>query len=156
MSGSVNRMGSQLQPELGYMHPPFLKYATKVKLSTGAGLLVLVRNGTSKLFNLDSVWVTLEYGLFFLNCYEWCKFPFTQWSVDIILSKEPVIYFFHTRELYSVRGYMHPPFLKYATKVKLSTGAQSESKLINGVAGKTTGHVILIWKCWHVRRSWKL
>jgi hypothetical protein len=47
--------------------------------------------------------VTLEYGLFFLNCYEWCKFPFTQWSVDIILSKEPVIYFFHTRELYSVR-----------------------------------------------------
>jgi hypothetical protein len=23
---------------------------------------------------------------------------------------------------------------------------QSESKLINGVAGKTTGHVILIWK----------
>jgi hypothetical protein len=33
---------------------------------------------------------------------------------------------------------------------------QSESKLINGVAGKTTGHVILIWKRWHVRRSWKL
>jgi hypothetical protein len=41
------------------------------------------QNGRSKLFNLDSVWVTLEYGLFFLNCYEWCKFPFTQWSVDI-------------------------------------------------------------------------
>jgi hypothetical protein len=39
---SVNRVGSQLQAELGYMHPPFLKYATKVKLSTGAGLLVLV------------------------------------------------------------------------------------------------------------------
>jgi hypothetical protein len=55
------------------------------------------------LFNLDFVWVTLEYGLIFLNCYEWCKFPFTQWSVDIILSKEPVFYFFHTRELYSVR-----------------------------------------------------
>ena len=52
------------------------------------------QNGRSKFFNLDSVWVTLEYGLFFLNCYEWCKFPFTQWSVDIILSKEPVIYFF--------------------------------------------------------------
>ena len=61
------------------------------------------QNGRSKLFNLDSVWVTLEYGLFFLNCYEWCKFPFTQWSVDIILSKEPVFYFFHTQELYSVR-----------------------------------------------------
>ena len=61
------------------------------------------QNGRSKLFNFDSVWVTLEYGLFFLNCYEWCKFPFTQWSVDIILSKEPVFYFFHTRELYSVR-----------------------------------------------------
>ena len=61
------------------------------------------QNGRSKLFNLDSVWVTLEYGLFFLNCYAWCKFPFTQWSVDIILSKEPVSYFFHTRELYSVR-----------------------------------------------------
>jgi hypothetical protein len=30
---------------------------------------------------------------------------------------------------------------------------QSESKLINGVAGKTTGHVILIWKCWHFRRG---
>jgi hypothetical protein len=37
-----NRVGSQLQPELGYMHPPFLKYATKVKLSTNAGLLVRV------------------------------------------------------------------------------------------------------------------
>ena len=36
-----------------------------------------------------------------------------------------------------------------------SRGYQSESKLINGVAGKTTGHVILIWKCWHFRRSWK-
>ena len=52
------------------------------------------QNGRSKLFNLDFVWVTLEYGLFFLSCYEWCKFPFTQWSVDIILSKEPVFYFF--------------------------------------------------------------
>jgi hypothetical protein len=29
---------------LGYVHPSFLKYATKVKLSTGAGLLV--RDGT--------------------------------------------------------------------------------------------------------------
>jgi hypothetical protein len=47
------------------------------------------RNGRSKLFNLDFAWVTLEYGLFFLNYYEWCKFLFTQWSVDIILSKEP-------------------------------------------------------------------
>ena len=28
------------------------------------------QNGRSKLFNLDFVWVTLEYGLFFLNCYE--------------------------------------------------------------------------------------
>ena len=46
LSHSVNLVGSQLQPELGYMHPPFLKYATKVKLSTGAGLLVLVRDGT--------------------------------------------------------------------------------------------------------------
>jgi hypothetical protein len=46
------------------------------------------QNGRSKFFNLDSVWVTLEYWLFFLNCYEWCKFPFTRWSVDIILSKE--------------------------------------------------------------------
>ena len=46
LSHSVNRVGSQLQPELGYMHPSFLKYATKVKLSTGAGLLVLVRDGT--------------------------------------------------------------------------------------------------------------
>ena len=44
LSHSVNRVGSQLQPELGYMHPPFQKYATKVKLSTGAGLLVLVRD----------------------------------------------------------------------------------------------------------------
>jgi hypothetical protein len=34
---------------------------------------------------MGGVWVTLEYGLFFLNCYEWCKFPFTQWSVDIIV-----------------------------------------------------------------------
>ena len=46
LSHSVNRVGSQLQAELGYMHPPFLKYANKVKLSTGAGLLVLVRDGT--------------------------------------------------------------------------------------------------------------
>jgi hypothetical protein len=46
LSHSVNRVGSQLQAELGYMHPPFLKYATKVKLSMGAGLLVLVRDGT--------------------------------------------------------------------------------------------------------------
>jgi hypothetical protein len=46
LSHSVNRVGSQLQPELGYMHPPFLKYATKVKVSTGAGLLFLVRDGT--------------------------------------------------------------------------------------------------------------
>jgi hypothetical protein len=61
------------------------------------------QNGRSKLFNLDFVWVTLEYGLFFFNCYEWCKFPFTQWSVDIILSKEPVFLFFTTLELYSVR-----------------------------------------------------
>jgi hypothetical protein len=52
------------------------------------------QNGRSKLFNLDFGWVTLEYGLFFLNCYEWCKFPFTKWSVDIILSKEPVLFFF--------------------------------------------------------------
>jgi hypothetical protein len=37
LSHSVNRVGSQLQPEFGYMHPSFLKYATKVKLSTGAG-----------------------------------------------------------------------------------------------------------------------
>ena len=44
LSHSVNRVGSQLQPELGYMHPPFLKYA--LKLSTGAGLLVLVRDST--------------------------------------------------------------------------------------------------------------
>ena len=50
-----------------------------------------------------SVWVMLEYGLFFLNCYEWCKFPFTQWRVDINLSKEPVFLFFPTLELYSVR-----------------------------------------------------
>jgi hypothetical protein len=28
------------------MHPPFLKYATKVNLSTGAGLLALVRDST--------------------------------------------------------------------------------------------------------------
>lgn len=49
------------------------------------------------------VWVMLEYGLFFLNCYEWCKFPLTQWSIDIILSKEPVFKFFPTLELYSVR-----------------------------------------------------
>jgi len=61
------------------------------------------QNGRSKFFNLDSVWVTLEYWLFFLNCYEWCKFPFTRWSVDIILSKEPVFLFFPPRELYSVR-----------------------------------------------------
>jgi hypothetical protein len=46
VSEDMNRVDSQLQPELGYMHPPppFLKYATKVKLSTGAGLLV--RDGT--------------------------------------------------------------------------------------------------------------
>ena len=54
--------------------------------------------------NLVFVWVTLEYELFVLTSYEWCKFPFTKWSVDIILSKEPVfLYFVHTRELYSVR-----------------------------------------------------
>jgi hypothetical protein len=59
------------------------------------------QNGRSKLFNLDFVWVTLEYGLFFLNCYEWCIFPFTQWSVDIILSKEPVFFiFYYTRTLF--------------------------------------------------------
>ena len=52
LSHSVNRVGSQLQPELGYMHPPFLKYATKVKLSTGAGLLVLVRDGTRYLLKM--------------------------------------------------------------------------------------------------------
>ena len=52
------------------------------------------QNGRSKFFNLDSIWVTLEYWLFFLNCYEWCKFPFTRWSVDIILSKEPVFFIF--------------------------------------------------------------
>ena len=46
LSHSVNLVDSQLQPELGYMHPPFLKYATKVNLSTGAGLLVLVRDST--------------------------------------------------------------------------------------------------------------
>jgi hypothetical protein len=45
LSHSVNRVGSQLQPKLGYMEPPFLKCATKVKLSTGAGLPV--RGGTS-------------------------------------------------------------------------------------------------------------
>ena len=44
LSHSVNRVGSQLQPELGYMHLSFLKYAAKVKLSTGACLLV--RYGT--------------------------------------------------------------------------------------------------------------
>ena len=44
LSHFVNRVGSQLQPELGYMHPLFLKYATKVKLSTSAG--PLVRDGT--------------------------------------------------------------------------------------------------------------
>jgi hypothetical protein len=42
LSHSVSRVGSQLQPELGYMHPPFLKYATKVKLSTGAGLFIML------------------------------------------------------------------------------------------------------------------
>ena len=36
LSHSVNLVDSQLQPELGYMHPPFLKYDTKVKLSMGA------------------------------------------------------------------------------------------------------------------------
>jgi hypothetical protein len=36
LSHSVNRVRSQLQPKLGYMQPSFLKYATKVKLSTGA------------------------------------------------------------------------------------------------------------------------
>jgi hypothetical protein len=74
----------------------------------------------------------LEYGLFFLNCYEWCKFPFTQWRVDIILSKEPVFLFFPTlmhlsRSINRVGSQPElictPPFLKYATKVKLPTGA---------------------------------
>ena len=50
---------------------------------------------TSKLFNLDSVWVTLEYGLFFLNCYEWCKFPFTQWSVLFCPRNQFLILFIH-------------------------------------------------------------
>jgi hypothetical protein len=101
-------------PNLVICTPPFLKYATKVKRSTGAGFLVRAgtryplkmvienmckhslyeQNGRSKVFNLDFVWVTLEYGLFFLNCYEWCKFPFTHWSLDIILSKEPDFNFF--------------------------------------------------------------
>jgi hypothetical protein len=72
LSHSVNHMGSQLM----------CKY------------WLYEQNGRSKLFNLDFVWVTLEYGLFFLSCYEWCKFPFTQWSVDIILSKELVFNFF--------------------------------------------------------------
>jgi hypothetical protein len=48
LSHSVNLVDSQLQPELGYMHPPFLKYATKVNLPTGAGLLVLVKDSTRK------------------------------------------------------------------------------------------------------------
>jgi hypothetical protein len=39
----------------------------------------------------------------YLKTEPWCKFPFTQWSVHIILSKEPVFKFFHTLELYSVR-----------------------------------------------------
>jgi hypothetical protein len=81
----------------------FTSYAYRYSIVYMCKYWLYEQNGRSKLFNLDSVWVTLEYGLFFLNCYEWCKFPFTQWSVDIILSKEPVIYFFHTRELYSVR-----------------------------------------------------
>ena len=47
LSHSVNRVDSQLQPKLGYMHPPFSEICHQsqtVKLSTGAGLLV--RDGT--------------------------------------------------------------------------------------------------------------
>ena len=48
LSHSVNRVDSQLQPELGYMHPPpfseICHQSQTVKLSTGAGLLV--RDGT--------------------------------------------------------------------------------------------------------------
>jgi hypothetical protein len=51
-----------------FWHVPLCKYS------------LYEQNGRSKLFNLDFVWVTLEYGLCFLNCYEWCKFPFTQCS----------------------------------------------------------------------------
>ena len=53
LSHSINRVGSQLQPEIGYVHPSFLKYATNlsnVKLSTGAGLLV--RDGTRYPLNM--------------------------------------------------------------------------------------------------------
>ena len=81
----------------------FTSYAYRYSIVYMCKYGLYEQNGRSKLFKLDSVWVTLEYGLFFLNCYESCKFPFTQWSVYIILSKEPVFYFFHTRELYSVR-----------------------------------------------------
>ena len=82
----------------------FTSHAYRYSIAYMCKYWLYEQNGRSKLFNLDSVWVTLEYRLFFLNCYEWCKFPFTQWSVDIILSKEPVFFFiFHTLELYSVR-----------------------------------------------------
>jgi hypothetical protein len=33
----------------------------------------------------------------------------------------------------------------YFKDLNSNKDVQSESKLINGVAGKTTGHVILIW-----------
>ena len=72
----------------------FTSHASRYSIVYMCKYWLYEQNGRSKLFNLDSVWVTLEYGLFFLNCYEWCKFPFTQWSVDIILSKEPVFFIF--------------------------------------------------------------
>jgi hypothetical protein len=61
LSHSVNLVDSQLQPELGYMHPPFLKYATKVKLSTGAGLLVLVRDDIQNCLYFDCLFAHYVY-----------------------------------------------------------------------------------------------
>jgi hypothetical protein len=112
------------------MHPPFLKYATKVNLSTGAGLLVLVR---------DSTRYPLKNWLFFLNCYEWCKFPFTRWSVDIILSKEPVFLIFPStgtlfcqmQKVYKVEQFAPPILLVQSIFTHVNNG------ITVGMWGKT-------------------
>jgi hypothetical protein len=161
---NLDSVGSQLQPELGYMHPPFLKYATKVKLSTGAGLLVLVRDGTR--YSLKTSFLFVSYtGTLFCQMQKAQALEFRTplfphlvppaimvWIFVWKYIFEPFIHIFQRHpnrvkveqfappillvqsifthvnnrvgsQLQPELGYMHPPFLKYATKVKLSTGA---------------------------------
>jgi hypothetical protein len=95
------------------------------------------QNGRSKLFNLDFVWVTLEYGLFFLNCYKWCKFPFNgitvgMWGKTHCKLSRNSMHLSHSvnrvdSQVQPELGYMHPPpfseICHQSQTVKLSTGA---------------------------------